>query len=81
MSEVLGRRIEAAAPDFSTWVSNAKLPYDDGQKAELASMYAYYDRHDLVGNGVTLRAILGREPRTVRQFFADLATNVKTTAN
>ena len=80
MSEALGRRIEAAAPDFSTWSSQAKLPYDDYQKAELAAMYAWYDRHDLVGNAWTLPAILGREPRSLRQFFADLATGVKTTA-
>ena len=80
MGEVLGRRIEAAAPDFSTWISQAKLPYDDYQKAELAAMYAFYDRHGLVGNILMLRAILGREPRSIRQFFADLATGTKTTA-
>ncbi len=80
MGEVLGRRIEAAAPDFGTWVSRTKLPYDDHQKAELAAMYAFYDRHGLVGNALTLRAILGRAPRSIRQFFADLAEGTKTTA-
>ena len=79
MGEVLGRHIEAAAPDFGTWISQAKLPYDDHQKAELAAMYAFYDRHGLVGNALTLRAILGREPRSIRQFFADLAKGTKTT--
>jgi len=80
MGEVLGRPIRAAAPDFDTWMSQAKLPYDDHQKEELAAMYAYYDRHGLVGNTLTLRAILGGEPRSIRQFFADLAAGVKTTA-
>ena len=49
MSEVLGRPIEAAAPDFDTWMAQAKLPYDDHQKEELAAMYAYYDRYGLFG--------------------------------
>ncbi len=79
MGEVLGRRIEAAAPDFGTWISQAELPYDDYQKAELASMYAFYDRHGLVGNALTLRTVLGREPRSMRQFFVDLAAGTKTT--
>ena len=80
MGEVLGRPIEAAAPAFDAWASQAKLPYDDHQKAELASMYAFYDRHGLVGNALTLQAILGREPRSLRQFLADLAAGKKTTA-
>jgi len=32
-----------------------------------------YDRHDLLGNALTLRAILGREPRTLRAYFEELA--------
>ena len=80
MGEVLGRPIKAAAPDFDTWMKKAKLPYDEHQKGELATMYAYYGRHGLVGNPLTLRAILGREPRPIRQFFADLAAGVETTA-
>ena len=80
MGEVLGRRIKATAPDFGTWVSQAKLPYDDHQKAELASMYAFYDRHGLVGNALTLQAILGHEPRSIRKFLAELEENTTTIA-
>ena len=80
MGEVLGRPIEAAAPGFEAWISQVKLPYDDHQKAELASMYAFYDRHGLVGNTLTLQAILDREPRSLRQFLADLAAGTATTA-
>ncbi len=80
MGEVLGRRIEAAAPGFEAWISQARLPYDDHQKAELAAMYAFYDRHGLVGNVLTLQAILGRAPRSLRDFFADLAAGRRTTA-
>jgi uncharacterized protein YbjT (DUF2867 family) len=36
-------------------------------------MFAHYDRHDLLGNPLTLRAILGREPRTLRAYFEELA--------
>jgi uncharacterized protein YbjT (DUF2867 family) len=80
MGEVLGRPIEAIAPDFRTWVAQAKLPYDEHQTEELKAMYDYYDRHGLVGNALTLRAILGREPRSMRQFFADLVAGTKTTS-
>ena len=80
MGEVLGRPIEAAAPDFGTWMAQAKLPYDEHQTGELKAMYDYYDRYGLIGNALTLRAVLGREPRTIRQFFADLAAGTKTTA-
>ena len=79
MGEALGRRIEAAAPDFATWTAQARLPYDDHQKAELAAMYAFYDRHGLVGNTLTLRAIIRREPRSLHRFFAELAAGAETT--
>ena len=39
MGEVLGRPIKAAAPDFATWTSQAKLPYDEHQTGELKAMY------------------------------------------
>ncbi len=80
MGEVLGRPIKAAAPDFGTWMAQAKLPYDEHQTGELKAMYDYYDRYGLLGNPLTLRAILGREPRSIHQFFADLAAGTKTTA-
>lgn len=79
IGKALGRPIEAAAPDFDTWASNAKLPANE-QTQELATMYAYYDRYGLLGNALTLQAILGRTPRSLHQFFADLAAGVKTIA-
>jgi uncharacterized protein YbjT (DUF2867 family) len=80
MGEALKRPIEAAAPDFDTWAAQAKLPYDGDQKEELKAMYDFYDRYGLVGNALTLPLVLGREPRSIRQFFADLAAGTKTTA-
>ena len=80
MGEVTELSIEAATPDFATWLAEAKLPITERQKDALAKMYVYYDRFGLVGSPLTLAAILGREPRSLRQFIADLEAGVMTTA-
>ena len=74
-----GRAIKAAAPGFEDWAAKAGLPYDAAQKDQLAAMYAHYDRHGLLANPFTLRAILGREPCSLDAFFADLAAGTPTT--
>ena len=61
MGEALGRKVEAG-----TGRPPAPPP-------GLAAMFAWYDHHGLVGNALTLRAILGRGPRTLRQYVAELA--------
>ncbi len=76
--QVLGRTITAAAPGFEEWAAKADLPYDDAQTRQLADMYAHYDRHGLPGNPFTLRAILGREPRSLQAFFTDLTAGTPT---
>jgi hypothetical protein len=43
-------------------------------------MCAYYDRHGLPGNSLVLRTILGREPRTLRDYLRDLVDGVPTEA-
>lgn len=35
-------------------------------------MFAWYDHHGLLGNALTLRAILVRKPRTLRAYFQEL---------
>ncbi|RXH53699.1 hypothetical protein GRAN_0001 [Granulicella sibirica] len=35
-------------------------------------MFAWYDKHPLLGNATTLRAILKREPRTLRAYLEEL---------
>jgi uncharacterized protein YbjT (DUF2867 family) len=72
MRDVLGRDVQAAEPTFATWRKGVALPYTEAQWALLAAVHADYDRHGSAGNGVVLRAILRREPRTPRQFFEDL---------
>jgi hypothetical protein len=45
-------------------------PFRDG----MTRMMAHYDRHGLPGgNALVLRAILGHEPRSLRDYFAELA--------
>ena len=78
-SAAAGRTIVAASPSFEEWAAGAELPYDADQKRQLAAMYANYDRHGLRGNPFTLRAILGRAPRAMHQFFTDLASGTPTT--
>lgn len=73
MSDVLGRPIAAGEPDFATWAARANLPYDAGQKQLLARVHAHYAAHGSGGNSLTLRAILGREPRSLRGYIEELA--------
>jgi uncharacterized protein YbjT (DUF2867 family) len=40
---------------------------------ELTKMFDWYDKHELDGNSLTLRALLGREPRTLESYFKELA--------
>lgn len=73
MGAALGRRIEVAAPGFDEWRAKANVHPAEDQTAALKKMYGWYDAHGLPGNPLTLRAILGREPRTLRAYFEELA--------
>jgi uncharacterized protein YbjT (DUF2867 family) len=66
IGEVLGRRIEARRID------PAALP---AQAQSMRPMFDHYDRIGLRGSALTLRAILGREPRTLRAYFEELASS------
>ncbi len=73
MSDALGRPIEASEMPFEAWAQAAHLPdgpVHDGMKI----MDADYDRYGFPGgNALVLRAILGREPRTLRAYVEELA--------
>ncbi len=75
ISQALGRPVRSAAPNFTDWTKQVKAPHDEGQLAPLKAMYDWYDRHELLGNPLTLRAILGREPRTLLNYFEELAAS------
>jgi uncharacterized protein YbjT (DUF2867 family) len=64
MSKVVGREIRAERRD------PAELGDIPGR---MKLMYEYYDTHDLLGNSMTLRALLGREPRSLKEYFKELA--------
>ena len=61
--EVLGRTVRAERIDPDTL----------GDQADpMRPMFEHYGRTGLRGNALTLRALLGREPRTLRAFFEEL---------
>ena len=63
MGEVLGMTVKTI---------KVEIPAQAGLPPKLTRMFAWYDKHALLGNSTTLRAILGREPRTLRSFFEEL---------
>ena len=73
MSEALGRPVEAGELPYDQWAEAAGIP--DGPLREgLKRMYADYDEYGFPGgNALVLRAILGREPRTLEQYVRELA--------
>ena len=62
--EVLGREVRAERLDPDML---------GPQAAPMRPMFDHYDRYGLRGNALTLRAILSREPRTLRDYFVELA--------
>ena len=72
LSEVLGRRIAAVQVPLDEFASTLpEGPFRDGMRR----MMAHYDRHGLPGgNALVLRAILGREPRSLKNYFQELAS-------
>jgi uncharacterized protein YbjT (DUF2867 family) len=73
MSDALGRTIVAEEPTFDEWADQAQMgngPLRDG----LAKMNAAYDKYGFPGgNAVVLKAVLGREPRTLQEYVNELA--------
>ena len=72
MSEALGQPVEAGEILPEKWAQQANIapgPMYDG----LLAMNKEYDLYGFSGgNSLVLKAILGREPRTVKQFIQEL---------
>jgi len=68
IAEVTGHKIRVGRIDPDTLGDEANA---------MRPMFAHYDQHGLVGSSLTLRAILGREPRTLRAYFEELARKSK----
>lgn len=75
IGEVLGREVKAEAPPFDEWAEKTGVPQEGLVRPGLKQMFDWYDAHGLLGNPLTLRAILGREPRTLKAYFEELASN------
>lgn len=73
MSEELGRTIAPTEYAFDQWVAQSQPPFDAEQLKLLEKVFLYFSAHGSAANALVLQAILGREPRTFRQFIADLA--------
>jgi uncharacterized protein YbjT (DUF2867 family) len=64
IGDVIGRPIRAERSD----------PARLGEETRaMRPMFEHYDHHGLLGNPLTLQAILGREPRTLRAYLEQLA--------
>ena len=72
LGEVLRRPIAAEGMPFQQWAW--RLP-EGPQRDGLTRMMSQCDEHGPAGgNALVLRAIPGREPRTLIDFFRELAT-------
>ena len=73
MSDVTRRTITPGEISFEEWVRRAHIPegsFRDGMR----KMYADYAQFGFPGgNALVLRAVIGREPRSLREFLAELA--------
>jgi uncharacterized protein YbjT (DUF2867 family) len=78
LARVLGRRVEAREVPFDRW--SADLPLDGPAREAFAAVFRFYAAHGVTGNSLVLRTILGREPRTLRDYVEDLAAGVPTQA-
>jgi uncharacterized protein YbjT (DUF2867 family) len=73
MSEALDFPVKAGEISFDEWAHAAQLP-SGPMRDGLRHLYEDYDRHGFPGgNALVLRAILEREPRTLRQYIQELA--------
>lgn len=73
MSEALGRPIAAGEISAAQAIEGMHLPAGP-QRDGMAAIFAAYNSYGFAGgNSLVLRAILEREPRTLRQYFHELA--------
>jgi NAD(P)H dehydrogenase (quinone) len=71
IGEVIQQPVRAEQQDLKSWVAGAqKNRMDSYQIDTLSKMFAYYDKFGLVGNPRVLENIIGKPPRTFKDFFA-----------
>lgn len=80
MTEILGRSIAAEESQFDEWAEQANLPAGPVRDG-LRQMYTDYDQYGFPGgNPLVLGAILGHEPRTLKDYIQQLAGNLAVAA-
>ena len=73
MSHALELHIEPGEVVFDTWADMARIP-EGPVRMGLKRMYADYNQFGLHGgNPLVLRNLLGRDPRTLKEYFRELA--------
>lgn len=73
MSGAAGRDIVADEISFAEWTQRVSMPAGPIRDG-LEIMMRHYDEHGFAGgNGLVLEAVLGREPRSLAAFIAELA--------
>ncbi|MCC3332195.1 NmrA family NAD(P)-binding protein [Nocardia abscessus] len=78
ISEVLGSPVRATELSYDAWATVASNRFNATQLALFAEVFRSYDDHGLRGNGLVLETILGRKPRTLRDYIRDLAAGERT---
>lgn len=76
MSDVLERPVAPAAPEFDEWAAMVGLTNDRQYRQSLAAVHRHYADHGAPANTRVLRAILGREPRSLRRYLEELAAEL-----
>jgi uncharacterized protein YbjT (DUF2867 family) len=73
MTKILGHAVEPCDPFFDDWANKSQIPAGPVREG-LKQMFIDYNEYGLPGgNSLVLEAILGREPRSLEQFFQELA--------
>ena len=74
MGAALGRTITAGEIPFDEWARSVHLP-EGPVRDGLEAMNADYDKYGFPGgNALVLKAVLGREPRTLVEYITELAS-------
>lgn len=71
VSELAGRDVRSAFISDSDFLKNAHLEPNSYQAQTLLTMFRHYNKSDFQGNSFTLSRILGREPKTLREFLGE----------
>ena len=75
ISDVIGKPVKAKALPFDVMEANArKKGADDDRVEQMLIMNRHYDTHGFRGNSNVLEMVLGRKPRTYRDYVKRLAS-------